>query len=441
MKRDLLQYLTLWKNRSKRKPILLRGARQVGKSWLARKLGETFTHYIEINFEKNSDLCAFFQSDLDAKKIAFNLANYFSTKITPGKTLLFLDEIQVCPKAISALRYFYEDFPELHVIGAGSLLEFELQKISAPVGRIEIIYVYPLSFAEYLTASGKQNLRDLIFASRFQEIAEPFHKQLQEEIRNYTLLGGMPEVVASYLENHDFEQSCDLQSILLETFRRDFNKYAKKYQINYLNRIFDLAPLQTGNKFKYSQVDKDIKSRELAGALELLEMAGLLYRVYHSSANGIPLRAEMDPKKFKVLFFDIGLTQRLLKVDYRQLFLNPDIALVNNGAIAELLTGLELIAHQPFKERPESFYWHREERSSNAEVDYVINLGPLLVPIEVKSGTTGRLKSLHSFMKTKKSQLGIKISSGNFSHPSPIQIIPFYGIELLMKNHQSLNPK
>jgi hypothetical protein len=199
--------------------------------------------------------------------------------------------------------------------------------------------------------------------------------------------------------------------------------------------------LQTGKKFKYSQVDKDIKSRELAGALELLEMAGLLYRVYHSSANGIPLRAEMDPKKFKVLFFDIGLSQRLLKVDYRQLFLNPDIALINNGAIAELLTGLELIAHQPFKERPELFYWHREERSSNAEVDYVINLGPLLVPIEVKSGTTGRLKSLHSFMKTKKSRLGIKISSGNFFQQSPIQIIPFYGIELLMKNHQSLNPE
>lgn len=219
------------------------------------------------------------------------------------KHYYFLDEIQFCPRAIVALRYFYEDIPELHIISAGSLLEFELRKISVPVGRIEIIYVYPMSFGEYLTAAGKESWREMLLNNDFRAIPDPIHNQILQEIRNFILLGGMPEVVADYIEHKDLQRCIDLQSGLIETYRRDFYKYAQKHQVQYLNHIFESVPYQIGRKFKYSNVSNEIKSRELSNALELLEMAGLVYRVCHSSANGIPLKAKINPKKFKVLFF------------------------------------------------------------------------------------------------------------------------------------------
>ena len=434
LKRDLLEHLKKWKNSPKRKPILLKGARQVGKSWLAKELGRDFNNFVEINFEKASELCSFFEGNIDAHLIAKNIANYFGTQIVPGKTLLFLDEIQVCPRAILSLRYFCEDFPGLHVIAAGSLLEFELENLSVPVGRISIIYVYPMSFSEYLTAIGKNNLRLMLMENLFEPLPEAIHNQLTREIRNYSLLGGMPEVIADFIEYGKFERCQDLQTELIETYRSDFHKYAKKHQVKYLNRIFDSIPLQLGDKFKYSHVSRDIKSRELGDALELLEMAGLAYKVYHTSSNGIPLKSEIDLMKFKVLLFDMGLAQRLMKLDHRPLLLNPDISRVNDGAIAELFSGLEFIAYQNYRERPELYYWHREAKSSNAEVDYVTAIGNKVVPVEVKSGSSGTMKSLRLFMESKNSDLAIKISNFNFSLFEKIQTVPFYGIESLVKS-------
>lgn len=435
MKRDLMTYLLKWKDDPKKKPILLRGARQVGKSWLARELGNHFENFVEINFEKHTDLNVFFEGNLDPKRIIHNIGNYFQQKIEPGKTLLFLDEIQSCPRAILSLRYFYEDMPQLHVISAGSLLEFELRKISSPVGRIHFVHVYPLSFAEYLVASGRANLREMLLESLKSPLPEPFHRLLSEEIRNYTILGGMPEVVKEYLDSGDFTRCLDFQTDLLETYRNDFHKYAREHQVKYIQKVFDSLTLQLGNKFKYSNVSREIKSRELSEALELLEMAGVVYRVFHTSANGIPLRAEANMRKFKVLFFDIGLAQRLLRLDYRSLLLDPDISRVNDGAVAELLVGLELIAYRNFRERPELYYWHRESRSSNAEVDYITALGSRIVPVEVKSGLRGAMKSLNYFMDSKNSQFALKVSGAGYSRNGNIENIPFYALESLF-NHQ-----
>jgi predicted AAA+ superfamily ATPase len=436
LKRELFAHLKKWKDSPKHKPILLKGARQVGKSWLAKELGKDFEQLIEINFEKRPELSSFFEGNLEPHQISKNIGNYFGVKISPGKTLLFLDEIQVCPRAIQSLRYFHEDFPGLHVISAGSLLEFELQNLSVPVGRISIIYVYPLSFAEYLSAAGKNNLRVMLMENQFSPLPEAIHNQLIEQTRNYTLLGGMPEVIAEFLENGEFERCRNLQTELIETYRSDFHKYAKRYQVKYLNRVFDSVPLQLGDKFKYSNVSRDIKSRELGDALELLEMAGLVYKVFHTSSNGIPLKAESDTKRFKVLFFDAGLAQRLLKLDHRPLLLNPDISQVNKGAIAELFTGLEFIAYQDFREKAELYYWHREAKSSNAEVDYVISIGGKILPVEVKSSGSGAMKSLRLFMEAKNSELGVKVSGFNFSLFDKIRTIPFYAIESLVKGNQ-----
>lgn len=407
----------------------------MGKSWLARELGSQFKNFVEINFEKSPELCGFFQGNIDPPGLLKNIANYFLTEIIPGESLLFLDEIQECPRAILTLRYFYEDLPQLHVIAAGSLLEFELRKISVPVGKIHFIYMYPLSFSEYLTAAGKNNLREMLLETPFEPLAPPIHNQLIQEVRNYTLLGGMPEVVASFLEDENLERCQNIQTDLLETYRKDFHKYAKKHQVKYLEKVFDAVPMQLGNKFKYSGVSNEIKSRELGDALDLLEMAGILYKIYHSSSNGIPLKAESDLKKFKVLFFDVGLAQRLLRVDHRTLLINPDISLVNNGAVAELLVGLELMAYGNFREKPELYYWHREARASNAEVDYVTAIGSKIVPIEVKSGSSsGGMKSLRSFMGLKGSELAVKVSGYNFSLFENVRTIPFYGIESLIRS-------
>lgn len=405
----------------------------MGKSWLAKELGSQFDNFVELNFEKNLDICNFFQSNLDPRIIIKNLSNFLRVNIQPGKTLLFLDEVQECPRAIMSLRYFYEDLPELHVIAAGSLLEFQLENISVPVGRLNIMYVYPLSFSEYLTACGMENLREMLMENLGAALPEPIHKQLIREVANYSLVGGMPEAVADYLEFGEFDRCKTVQTGLIETYRTDFKKYAKKYQVKYVSMVFDSVPLLLGNKFKYAHVSRDIKSRELSEALDLLEKAGIVYRIYHSSSNGIPLKAESDIKKFKVLFFDIGLAQRLLKIDHRPLMLDPDITQVNNGAIAELLAGLELIAYQDSRERAELFYWHRESKSSNAEVDYVTTLGSDVVPVEVKSGSYGSMKSLRVFLDIKNRDLGIKISEANFSMFEDVRSIPFYGIESLVR--------
>lgn len=433
MKRDLLEKLKLWAEKKEHKPLILRGPRQVGKSWLVQELGKEFDNFVEINFEMMPEIEVFFNGNLHPEELIKDISNYTKQKIIPGKTLLFFDEIQQVPKAITALRYFYEKMPELHVIAAGSLLEFELKNISIPVGRVSFMYVYPLSFGEFLTAVGSDNLRNLINENNWKELAKPFHDNLLKELRRYCVIGGMPEVVKKYVETSDLEECMNIQSDVIQTYISDFNKYAKDSQIKYLSKVFDSVPHQIGEKFKYSAVDKNVKSTFFGDALNLLEMAGVVYKVYHTSSNGIPLGAEANLSRFKVLFFDVGLAQRILGLDYKSLLINPDISQINNGAIAELFVGLELITYGNDREKPSIHYWHREARSSNAEIDYVISLNGKIIPVEVKSGTTGSMKSLQLFLNLKKSDLGLKISSYNYSFEKGVQSIPFYGIENLMR--------
>lgn len=433
MQRDLLKQLEDWIIDTHRKPLILRGARQVGKSWLVRELSKKFENFVEINFERDLQIKDFFESELNPSVIISNLSNYLGQKIIPGESLLFFDEIQLAPRAITALRYFYEEMPELHLISAGSLLEFQLRRMSIPVGRVSFLQVYPLSFGEYLTASGKVNIRTKLIQQGFASLPKPLHKQLLTEVRNYTLIGGLPEVVNKYIETKSLELCMQIQDDLIQTYKTDFHKYVKAYQIKYIEQVFQSVPFQLGKKFKYSNIDKQIKTKNLSEALDMLELAGIIYKVYHSSANGIPLGAEIKTTKFKVLFFDLGLAQRMLKLDYKNMLLNLDIEQINNGEIAELFAGLELIAYQNPRLKAELYYWHREAKSSNAEVDFITTVADKIIPIEVKSGSTGQMKSLNMFLTLKQHDLGIKISSDNYSLYKQIQAIPFYGIESLLK--------
>ena len=428
MQRNIDNYLADWKTSSSRKSLLIRGARQVGKTYSVRELGRQFKYFLEVNFEEEKKLSAFFQDSLNPESICEKLSLYFSTPIVPGETLLFFDEIQACPEALGSLRFFYEKMPELHVASAGSLLEFTLGEIpSLGVGRIQSLFLYPLSFGEFLTALGEEGLRTASEnAAPDRPLADPFHKKLLDYLKIYQYIGGLPAVVRRYLEKKNVAGCMEELTDILVALRDDFAKYKSRSPVGRLREVFDSIVLQAGGKFKYSSVDSSSSSHTLKSALELLVQAGLAYKAHHTSARGLPLGAQVNPKKFKVILFDIGIHQRLLGLDLREYLISNDFEVVNRGHLAEVLVGLELIANAPPASRPALYYWQREARGSNAEVDYVIQRGREIIPIEVKAGTKGQMQSLYRFLRERRLNSGVRISLENFAGYDNIAVIPLY---------------
>lgn len=428
MKRDIESELIAWKTSPIRAPLLLRGARQVGKSWIVEKFGkEQFENLVIINFEQKPEARICFDTLLP-EKILSSIELLTSNVIRPGKTLLFLDEIQNCPQAIMSLRYFKEQMPDLHIIGAGSLLEFALndENFSMPVGRIQFLYLRPLSFYEFLNAMGKENLRKYLTTVSLQNPPQSvIHDELLKLVREYVALGGMPAVIAAYLQTKSLLQTQDVQSDILTTYRNDFGKYAKKTKHKYLSLLFEKAPGLIASWFKYSKVDPNVHPKEIKAVLEQLCQAGILYQVHHTSASGLPLITTQSEKKFKLLFLDVGLVKRACFLDMTLLF-KEDLMLINQGLLTEQFVGQELLAHSDRKTEGRLFFWAREQKSSSAEVDFVIPVGLEIIPIEVKAGNTGRLKSLKLFMKEKDSRIGVRISASPLALEDHVLSIPFY---------------
>lgn len=436
MERDIEKDLLDWKNRKDRLSLILRGARQVGKTFSVEKFGKNhFQHLCIINFE----LEPFFETafeNLDPFEIIHQIESKKGIPIIPGKTLLFLDEIQYCPKAILALRYFKEKMGGLHVISAGSLLEFTLheKEFSFPVGRVEFLYMYPLSFKEFLfnQSAKKRLLEEINKASIANPLPELLHQALLDEVKKYMILGGMPKVVENYLVDHSFRETERLQNTLLQTYRNDFGKYATKTEYRYLQKFFEKAPYIVGDHFKYVNIDPDARSRELKVALTQLSWAGLIHQVFSTSAAGLPLEATLKENKFKLLFLDIGLLQSANPVAYESI-LQSDVRQINRGTIAEQFVGQEILAYTPAWDRRKLFFWEREVRNAEAEVDYVMSLNNQIVPVEVKAGKIGHLKSLHIFMREKKIPLGIRISELPLSLEGNVLNVPFYLISQLSR--------
>lgn len=427
MKRDIYEDLTRWKSSSNRVPLIIRGARQVGKSWIIREFSKSFSNFVEINFEADKRAISIFEGDLHIPEILSKLSLYKSQKIIAGETLVFFDEIQICPNCLQALRFFKEEFPELHVIASGSLIDFILEMIGMPVGRVQFLYLYPMSFGEYLTALDRNDLRQALKEKSALDIV--FHPILLEYLKNYLWLGGMPAVIDSWLKEKDVENCQEIQDRILTAYRDDFPKYAKKNQIEHVNTLFDFIPTYFGKKFKFSQVDGDISAYSLKQALNLLIKAGVAHICYHTSGHTYPLGAEKDKNKFKVYFLDVGLAQRMLGLNLSEWVIEP-IKIKTLGGIAEQFVAEELIAYADRKKPSSLYYWHREARNSNAEVDFLCLKNNTIIPIEVKSGTQGGMKSLHSFLEAHpKSTYGLKISEGYFAHQPALIEIPFYGIE------------
>jgi len=433
LKRNIDNLLAEWKKKdiTYRWPLLIRGARQVGKSYTVTEFGEKeFENLVKINFEQHPQYKACFDT-LVPNQIIETISMLHKTTIKPGKTLLFLDEIQDCPKAITALRYFHEQLPELHVIGAGSLLEFALEEknFKMPVGRVQYLYMKPLSFLEFLQAVGENKSLEMIDTLNRDKPPNPvIHQHLLSLVKKYSIVGGMPRAVAEYASSGSLAQCHQIHTIIIQTYRDDFGKYASKVKHKYLQKIFYSVPKMVGRKFKYSHVDNTIQSRELKEALELLEKAGVVYRVKRTGGEGIPLEANADERHFKAVFLDIGLMQNLCGLNSETL-MTEDFIQVNTGAVAEQFVGQELLAyHDPFEESS-LYYWGREARSSNAEVDYLTSYWNYAVPLEVKAGKTGALRSMHLFLEKYPVPVGIRVSQIPLNSILPIISVPFYAIK------------
>lgn len=429
--RDSYQSLLDWANSKNRKVLLIKGARQVGKTFLVRELGKSFHNFIELNLIEKPEARAFFKrGDLGADNILSSISAYVGQRITDGDTLLFIDEIQACPEAIEALRFFYEQRPNLHVIATGSLVEFALENITSfGVGRVEYLHLYPLSFYEFLGALKEDLLLEQIkTATPASPLIEPLHAKALGLLKTYLTIGGLPEAVVRYVESKSILEVFRLLLTLLKNYEDDFSKYRGRVAHAVLAETLRSTALQGGKKFIFSHAFRDANSKTVHSALEMLCKAGLVLKVYHCSGNAVPLANEADMGKFKTLPVDVGIFNALVGQNLSELQVLDPGALVNKGTLCEVFVGLELLKLHPNCLPAELHYWHREERSSSAEVDYLISSDRSIVPVEVKASTQGGMKSLHMFLKDKKASTGLRISSENFSRYENIVVCPMYAV-------------
>ena len=432
-KRNIDTTLAAWSREKGRKPLLLRGARQVGKTSAVQTLGKSFTHYVEINFDTDAEAGSFFTQNVEPIELCQRLALYTRTPIVPGKTLLFFDEIQSCVPAMKKLRYFYEKYPQQHIIAAGSLLEFALDEIpSFGVGRLHSVFMYPLSFYEFLGALGDGVLADACrSAGPKKPLPQPIHKQLIDRLKIFLLIGGMPESVARYAQSRDLLRSQEVLEDLLVTFRDDFSKYRSKIPALVLDEVFESVMHQAQGKFVYERAAVETGNARVKQALELLIMAGLAHPVTHSAANGIPLGAEVNPKYRRIIPCDTGIFLHILGIEKSDILLANDFNAVNRGSLAEIFAGLELLKSGGTQARRKLYCWRREKAQSSAQIDYLIQRGTSIVPIEVKSGTQGGMKSLKLFMAEKNISRGIRTSLENFARRDDFDIYPLYAVSNL----------
>jgi len=411
MKRLIEQELVKWKKSTRRKPLVLRGARQVGKTWLVEQvLAKDFEGLVKIDLEKRRDLHTVFGDNLEPKRI-LNLLELATGKIIPGKTLLFLDEIQACPRAIMALRYFYEEIPDLHVVVAGSLLEFAFAEISVPVGRLHYLHVHPMTFYEYLLALGKEPMAEQTRKSP-SATSQAAHEQIIDELKNYFFTGGMPECVKTWRDTTSLRTVAEVQTEILDSYRDDFAKYTPKTDPRCLETVLLSVAKSVGEQLKYTRLDEIHTGPTNRKSFDLLTKARIIHKISACNPSGLPLGATANPQKFKAAFLDIGLMQRLCQVPIDTEIRQTDLLAIYRGKLAEQFVAQEMLATGS----GEIFYWSRERRASNAEVDYLLVRNGRIYPVEVKSGAAGALRSLHLMLQTyPESPAGLVLSSRCYS--------------------------
>jgi predicted AAA+ superfamily ATPase len=414
MYRNKLDFLKTWIERENRKPLVIRGARQVGKSTIVKLFAQQTKRALnEVNLDRYPNLNSVFATK-DPAKIIAEIEALPRMPSVSSETILFLDEIQATANAMPALRYFYEERGDLAVVAAGSLLEFLLadHKFSMPVGRIEYLHMGPLVFTEYLNALGEANLLKAVQNfSVGDKINSTAHARLLQVMRTYCFVGGMPEAVKRYAQTQKFRDASEVHQSIIDTYRDDFPKYIGSRNFTRIVHVFSHAAKTIGKKVKYSSFSKDDQSATIKSDIELLCMARVLTKVRHSHCNGLPLLAEGDERVYKLLFLDIGLANAVLGLDWSSISNMSNDSLVNEGAIAEQFVGQHLLDLSMNTPSRGLHYWLREGKESNAEVDFVCAFHGKIVPVEVKAGSSGSLKSLHQFVGEKQIPLAIRMDT------------------------------
>ncbi len=427
MEREIVSELLKWKNSKNRKPLIVHGARQVGKTYIIKKFGkENYDNLIYVNFETNQELSSQIAESIDAKYVINKLELFFGEKILPEKTLIFFDEIQANERALTSLKYFCENAPEYHIIAAGSLLGIAINRknYSFPVGKVQMINMYPLSFKEFLVAVERKNLIEEIedhFESN-ERMDKYIHELCLRLYRTYLVVGGMPEVVQTYLDEHKIIAAIDVQAEILDSYERDMTKYADNSLSNRIISAFDSIPVQLAKenqKFQYKVISRGGSSSIFGEAILWLKNSGIVNQVYKATAE-LPLEMHKDLASFKLYMSDVGLFVNKAKYPLYQIDLSTQPTMISMGPLTE-----HYVANELRTKGYEPYYWESEGK---AELDFLIQKDVNIIPIEVKSSIHTKARSLDLYMKKYSPEYAIRISEKNFGFENGIKSVPLYAV-------------
>ncbi|MCH9744527.1 MAG: ATP-binding protein [Gammaproteobacteria bacterium] len=431
MKRYIFKQLQTWKNSKKRKPLILMGARQVGKTYILKAFGaQEYENIVYLNFEDNPDLKKLFDQNLTPAHLIKVIQVEYSTKIKPAETLIFFDEVQECPNALNCLKYFNESANEYHVCAAGSLLGVKLiNQKGFPVGKVDFLHLYPLSFFEFLDAIGSEQYRQYLDELiKIELIPEPLHSKLIEHFRYYLYIGGMPEAIKEYIDSGDFNNVRAVQHSILNAYKLDFSKHAPANQIMKINQVWEVIPSQLAKenkKFIYSIIRKGARAKEFEVAIQWLLEAGLIYKAYSIKKPQIPLNAYTNFEYFKIYFLDVGLLGAVSKLSPRSVLQNETILKEFKGAIAENYAVQALM----LQDEP-TYYWTSDGK---AEVDFIFQNEDIVCPLEIKSGRSDKKKSLRIYAEKYHPNLMIRASTLNLRKDNNFLNCPLYLLSQLKK--------
>lgn len=427
MYRIAIEKLYKWKNSKRRKPLIIEGARQVGKTWLMKEFGkQAYADTVYINFDSNSRMADLFSADLDTDRLIMGLELYAGRKINPENTLLIFDEVQEVPRALASLKYFYENAPQYHIVCAGSLLGIALhQGTSFPVGKVDFLKLYPLSFSEFLMATGNERFAELLKNQDYEMITS-FKQTYIDALKHYYFVGGMPEAVQSFTESKDFNEVRAIQKRILAAYEQDFSKHAPNDIVPKIRMLWNSIPSQLARenkKFIYGLVREGGRAREYETAIMWLSDCGLVHKVSRVNAAGIPLKAYEDLKAFKLFIVDVGLLGCMTGLRQRTLLDGDDLFVEFKGALTEQYVCQQLKTIEDL-----GVYYYTNDRGS-CEIDFVVDTGEQIVPIEVKAETNLRAKSLKTYRERFEPELSVRTSMADYKKENWLLNLPLYAIE------------
>lgn len=427
MYRIAIEKLYKWKNSKRRKPLIIEGARQVGKTWLMKEFGkQAYADTVYINFDSNSRMADLFSADLDTDRLIMGLELYAGRKINPDNTLLIFDEVQEVPRALASLKYFYENAPQYHIVCAGSLLGIALhQGTSFPVGKVDFLKLYPLSFSEFLMATGNERFAELLKKQDYEMITS-FKQTYIDALKHYYFVGGMPEAVQSFAESKDFNEVRAIQKRILAAYEQDFSKHAPNEIVPKIRMLWNSIPSQLARenkKFIYGLVREGGRAREYETAIMWLSDCGLVHKVSRVNAAGIPLKAYEDLKAFKLFIVDVGLLGCMTGLRQRTLLDGDDLFVEFKGALTEQYVCQQLKTIEDL-----GIYYYTNDRGS-CEIDFVVDTGEQIIPIEVKAETNLRAKSLKTYRERFEPELSVRTSMADYKKEDWLLNLPLYAIE------------